>query len=114
MGDTPNLSLTRAVYSPDELLQEDLAILDRYFNYGMIQIRRLRDMRKYGLVDEATLNKMLRNLDWHLGNEVGVRWWTHARKNMDPELAEVIDEILEQGDPEVNRKYLDIMLPPKK
>ena len=114
MGDTPHLSWTRAVYSPDELLKEDLAALDRYFNYGLIQISRLKDMQIYGLVDEETLNKMTQYLDWHLGNQVGRRWWAHLREEEDKSFVEIVDKILERSDPGRNQKFLDAMLPPIK
>ena len=71
-------------------------------------------MEEYGLVDEETLNKMTNYLDWHLGNQVGRRWWTHLREEEDKSFVEIVDKILERSDPGRNQKFLDAMLPPIK
>lgn len=52
MGDHPVASWTKAIYSPEELTNEDRAILDRYFNYGLIRIYHMQAMREFGLVDD--------------------------------------------------------------
>ena len=31
--------LGRAAYAPDDLTSEDAVVLDRYFNYGLVQIQ---------------------------------------------------------------------------
>jgi hypothetical protein len=73
MGDDPAISWTKAVYAPDELNHIDAAILDRYFNFGMIQIDRLRKMHEMGMADDDW-EARIGYLNWHLGNEVGRRW----------------------------------------
>ena len=52
MGDHPIGSWTKAIYSPEELTNEDRAVLDRYFNYGLIRIYHMQAMREFGLVDD--------------------------------------------------------------
>jgi len=54
MGENPAESWTKAVYEPDELNQKDTAVLDRYFNYGLVQLQRLQRMNDLGY------------LTWHL------------------------------------------------
>ena len=41
MGENPADSFNKAVYAPDEITTADAVVLDRYFNYGMVQIQRL-------------------------------------------------------------------------
>ncbi|MFT5843822.1 MAG: hypothetical protein ACI80L_002624 [Pseudohongiellaceae bacterium] len=52
MGDSPAQSFQKAVYSPDELNEEDAVILDRYFNFAFVQLRRIRKMIELGVADE--------------------------------------------------------------
>ena len=52
MGDDPAGSWVKAVYAPDEISQLDAAILDRYFNYGVVQIQRLQEMHELGLAPD--------------------------------------------------------------
>ena len=112
MGDNPVTSWKKAVYSPDKLSGEDRAILDRYFNYGIIQIKRLEEMRGYGLA-EKDLSQRISYLGWQFGNEAGRRWWAGSRKDHAPEFAKKVDDILAAENGEMNRKTLDSMLPPK-
>ena len=114
MGDKPAASWTKAVYSPDELTKEDRAILDRFFNFGLIQITRLEEMRKYGLA-EKDLSERFSYLGWHLGNEAGRRWWEGIKNDLgyDPEFAKMVDKVLASENPAQNRMTLDTMLPPK-
>jgi len=74
MGENPAQSWTKAVYAPDDLTEVDRAVLDRYFNFGIIQISRLMKMREFGL-SEDDLSQRIGYLDWQFGNEVGRRWW---------------------------------------
>jgi len=108
MGENPVESWVKAVYSPDELTDLDRAILDRFFNYGWVQVRRLRDMREVGLAPRD-LEDQMSYLRWHLGNEVGRRWW---KTNFDPEdsaFTAEIDAVLAHGDFSGNRRVLDSM-----
>ena len=78
MGESPASSWIKAVYAPEELTQEDVAVLDRYFNYGIVQIQRLERMSQVGLADDSWKDQ-INYLRWHLGNETGRRWWAQYR-----------------------------------
>ena len=117
MGENPSQSWTRAVYQPDDLSQEDRAVLDRYFNFGMIQIRRLATMRELGLAEED-LGNWFDSLSWQLGNEAGRRWWNGGKHWCSDEsndacqrFVERVNTVLVRADSEQNRIYLDRMLP---
>jgi hypothetical protein len=110
MGDDPARSWTKAVYTPDELNNEDAAVIDRYFNYGLVQIQRLIKMHELGLADEDWEDRIA-YLDWHLGNEVGRRWWAHSKDSFPDEFIQKVDEILAVGDYKRNRDLLDAMMP---
>ena len=49
MGESPVDSWTRAVHTPDDITPHDAAVLDRFFNYGLVQVRRLQQMQQLGL-----------------------------------------------------------------
>ncbi len=49
MGEDPVASWIKAVYTPEDIDQTDAAIIDRFFNYGMVQIQRLQKMHDLGL-----------------------------------------------------------------
>jgi hypothetical protein len=119
MGENPALSWTKAVYAPDDLTEEDRAVLDRYFNFGMIRIRRLAEMRGFGLAQDDLSNR-IDYLSWQFGNEVGRRWWNNGKdwcKEVgEPDEAcrgfvEQVNSVLARADKEENRTYLDRMLP---
>lgn len=109
MGENPAPSWVKAVYSPDELDQADAAVLDRYFNYGLVQIQRLERMHELGLADDHWQDR-IGYLGWHLGNDVGRRWWFHFKQGFSPEFSAMVDEILETSDPQKNRQALDALL----
>ena len=110
MGENPSHSWNKAVYTPDELTSEDAVILDRYFNYGLVQIGRLEEMDKMGMAHEGWQDRM-DYLGWHLGNEVGRRWWEAVKDGYPEEFAKRVDAILERGNFTSNRGMLDSLMP---
>lgn len=113
MGESPVNSWIKAVYTPDEIAREDAAVLDRYFNYGLIQAKRLRKMQLLGLADDALVAEQVTYLVWHLGNEPGRRWWVQYRSDdPDDEIVQLVDRALATADYSENRKYIDALLPP--
>jgi hypothetical protein len=110
MGDNPAISWAKAVYAPNELNHVDAAILDRYFNYGMVQIGRLRKMHELGMADDDWEDR-INYLGWHLGNEVGQRWWANYKEDSSGEFIQMVDEALARGDHKDNRRLLDSMMP---
>jgi len=110
MGDDPVRSWTKAVYTPDELNNEDAAVIDRYFNYGLVQILRLQKMHELGLAYEDWEDRIA-YLGWHLGNEVGRRWWAYGKDAFPDEISQKVDEILAVGDYKRNQDLLDAMMP---
>lgn len=109
MGEDPAGSWNRAVYAPDELSSEDAVVLDRYFNYGLVQIHRLQEMDKMGMAHEGWQER-LDYLGWHLGNEVGRRWWASVREDYSAEFRDKVDEILGRSTYSSNRELLDALL----
>lgn len=113
MGDAPLASWIKAVYSPDEITRQDAAVLDRYFNFGLVQVRRLRQMQKLGLAQDEVLAEQVKYLEWHLGNEVGRRWWAHYRRDEpNDEIVKLVDEALSGVGYGQNREFIDALLPP--
>lgn len=49
-------------------------------------------------------------LGWHLGNEVGRRWWESVRGDYSAEFREQVDGILARGGYSSNRELLDALL----
>ena len=94
MGDHPVASFTKSLYSPEELTNEDRAVLDRYFNYGLIRLYHMQAMRELGLVDDD-LSEEISYLGWHFGNEIGRRWWGNIKTELDPGFVKKVDEALE-------------------
>ena len=110
MGDNPAISWTKAVYTPNDLTKEDAAVIDRYFNYGLVQIQRLQKMHELGLAGDDWENR-IDYLSWHLGNEVGRRWWAYMKIGAPDEFVQTVDEILAPRDHSGNRDLLDAMMP---
>ena len=110
MGDDPASSWTKAVYTPNDLTNEDAAVVDRYFNYGLVQIQRLQKMHELGLADEDWENR-IGYLGWHLGNEVGRRWWAYSKEGYSDDFVQTVDEVLAIRDHKGNRDLLDAMMP---
>jgi hypothetical protein len=107
MGEDPAASFTRAVFDPEALTEYDAAILDRYFNYGVVQVRRLRQMYELGLAGEGWQDR-IGYLRWHLGNEAGRRWWARTRGDeMGDEVIAAIDSILLDSDWNDNRELIE-------
>lgn len=110
MGESPAGTWIRAVFSPDDLGEHDAAILDRYFNFGLVQIQRLQKMHELGVADAEWMERA-GYLSWHLGNEVGRRWWAHFRGGFPDEFARMVDDILRDADAEKNAAALRALLP---
>lgn len=112
MGDDPLESWVKAVYSPDEITRHDAAVLDRYFNFGMVQVRRLRQMQQLGLAENEVLAEQVNYLEWHLGNEAGRRWWARYKADdPDGEIVKLVDQAMSTADYSQNREFLDALLP---
>ena len=110
MGDNPAVSWTKAIYTPDDLTNLDAAVVDRYFNYGIVQIRRLQKMHELGLADNDWESR-IGYLNWHFGNEVGRRWWAYNKDGFSNDFVETVDEILAQGEYGHNQALLDSLMP---
>ena len=110
MGEDPAHSWSKAVYEPDKLTTKDAVILDRYFNYGLVQIHRLQEMSEMGLAHEGWQERV-DYLKWHLGNEVGRRWWEQVKSDYSDEFRMLVDEILASDNFGSNREMLDALMP---
>ncbi len=108
MGDNPAGSWIKAVYTPNDLTNEDAAIVDRYFNYGLVQIQRMQKMNELGLAEDDWEDRF-DYLRWHLGNEVGRHWWAHIKEGYPEDFAQSIDKVLIAGNDTRNRDLLDSM-----
>ena len=109
MGDNPALAWTKAVYTPEELTPQDAAVLDRYFNYGLVQLQRLQRMSELGLADDRWKDR-IGYLRWHLGNDIGRRWWAHSKAGFPPEFRATIDELLQSSTFRDNQELLDALI----
>ena len=110
MGESTALSLEKAIYIPDELNQEDAVILDRYFNFGILQLQRIRKMIELGVADEELYQERARYLIWHLGNEAGRRWWNQYALGEPNELSRDIETVLADSNFQINKEVLDALL----
>jgi hypothetical protein len=110
MGDDPADSWVKAVYAPNEISRLDAVILDRYFNYGVVQIQRLQQMHELGLAPDDWQERF-NYLSWHLGNEVGRRWWNYSKVYWPEDIIQHVDSILESTDYSANQGLLDAILP---
>lgn len=112
MGESPVDAWVKAVYSPDEITRTDAAVLDRYFNFGVVQIRRLQQMQKLGLAEDEVLQQQIDYLRWHLGNDVGRRWWAQFKaESPNDDIVQRIDKVLSTDDYVQNRTFIDGLLP---
>lgn len=112
MGDNPGISWEKAVYAPDTLTRQDAVVLDRFFNYGIVQVARLNRMRELGFVSEEMMDERLRYLGWHLGNKAGERWWESGTEVIRPEeFKTAIDKALESVDYQRNESQLRALQP---
>ncbi len=110
MGEEPAVSWNKAVYTPDDLTTVDAVILDRYFNYGLVQVLRLQEMDKMGMAPQGW-EERVDYLGWHLGNEVGRRWWEQVKNDYSEDFRAKVDKILAGDDSGSNRKMLDALMP---
>ena len=113
MGDDPAGSWIKAVYAPDDLTEKDMAIVDRYFNYGLVQVQRLQKMHELGFADDDW-EERIGYLGWQFGNEVGRRWWAYSKEGFPDDFIQTVDEILARNDHTGNRALLDAMRPKPK
>lgn len=110
MGDDPAGSWVKAVYSPEEINQYDAVVLDRYFNYGLVQIRRLQEMHDLGLAPDDWQERF-DYLSWQFGNEIGHRWWNYYKEGLPEDMVERVDNNLERTRHSENQNLLDAILP---
>lgn len=110
MGENPAQSWSKAVYAPGTLTTEDAVVLDRYFNYGLVQIHRFREMEEMGLAPEGW-EERVGYLRWHLGNEVGRRWWRAVAADYPDEFREQVEKVMAGYDYSYNREMLDALTP---
>ena len=92
----------RRVTNERELARETAAV--------SAQIQRLQKMHELGLADEDWENR-IGYLGWHLGNEVGRRWWAYSKEGYSDDFVQTVDEVLAISDHKGNRDLLDAMMP---
>ena len=109
MGENPAASWIKAVYTPNDLTNEDAAVVDRYFNFGLVQIQRLQKMYELGLADDDWEGR-INYLGWHLGNEVGRRWWAYSKESFPEDFVQTVDKVLITGSDTYNQDLLDSLL----
>jgi len=109
MGEDPIQAWVTAVYSPKKMTQEEAAVLDRFFNFGLVQLNRLRKLEELGLADEELVLERVGYLQWHLGNAVGQKWWATSKRFYPEEFADLIDAALAKEDFGSNRRLIDSM-----
>lgn len=109
MGENPAASWIKAVYTPDEMTREDPAVVDRYLNYGLVQVQRLQRMNELGLASDEWVDRVA-YLRWHLGNEIGRRWWEYSKRDFSPTFVAMVDESLAAGELDDNEELLDALL----
>ena len=63
----------------------------------MVQILRLQKMHELGLADDDWEDR-IDYLRWHLGNEVGRRWWAQYKDDSSNEFIQMVDEVLAGSD----------------
>ncbi|MGA9575014.1 MAG: hypothetical protein WBS20_13835 [Lysobacterales bacterium] len=110
MGEKPIDSWIKSVYSPGDISQTDAAILDRYFNFGIVQINRLIRMQEMGLADQEEVKERMAYLKWHLGNEIGRRWWNAAKKDYPRQFVDQVDSALKDSEFDDNKVFLESLL----
>ena len=110
MGEDPATSWVKAVHTPDNINDLDAVILDRYFNYGVVQILRLREMHELGLAPDDWQERV-NYLSWHLGNDVGRRWWAFVKGDWPEDVVQQIDDVLSGTDYSNNQNLLNAMMP---
>ena len=76
------------------------------------QITKAQIANDYFLADMAHegWQERLEYLGWHLGNEVGRRWWERVREDYSAEFRETVDKILTRDNYSSNRELLDALL----
>ncbi len=111
MGEEPVRSWIKSVYSPEDMTREDAAVLDRHFNFGMVQLIRLRKLKELGIAVDDLLVERVGYLQWHLGNEVGRDWWSTSKTFYPADFVGVIDDVLADDDYGSNMPLLDSILP---
>lgn len=111
MGEEPIKPWVKAVLSPDDLTPEEVAILDRYFNYAFIQLARLQKMSELGLATEEWADSV-NTARWQLGNDIGKRWWANSKDDYSEEFQAMVDEALVPTDPNPNMRMINSLLQP--
>lgn len=57
------------------------------------------------------LDQQIRYLEWHLGNEVGRRWWAQYKvEEPEDEIVRMIDKVLSTTDYDQNRRYVEALM----
>ena len=109
MGENPNESLTKAIFNPGSITEEDLTVLDRYFNYGIVQLERLYAMQELGYMPNNDLQRRIDYLGWHLGNPIGRAWWEEYKKSARQEFVSRVEAALRKRPITENKKQLEAM-----
>ena len=68
------------------------------------------DRLEAGWPDEDWENR-IGYLGWHLGNEVGRRWWAYNKEGFPDDFVLTVDEILAGGEYRHNQDMLDALMP---
>ena len=74
-----------------------------------IQIRQNTGITRAQMTNEQWKDR-IGYLQWHLGNEVGRRWWKHFRQEFPADFAAMVDKSLEEGQQRSNMAALNALI----
>ena len=74
MGESPEKSMAKAIFSPNKIGQEDVVVLSQYYSAVIVSWRRLKDDRAIGYFGDGW-EEVASEEAFNLNTQIGRKWW---------------------------------------
>lgn len=110
LGETPQISIARSIFHPDDLTPEDVIVLHQYYTAILVNWRRLKDEHAIGYFGGGWEGVVAAET-FHLNTYLGRKWWNSPRQFRDQEISAVVDRILKETSVEDSVAFYRNLLP---
>lgn len=95
MGESPETSLSKAIFRPSDINQEDAVVLSQYYSALIVSWRRLKDDRAIGYFGDGW-EGVVSEEAFNLNTQIGRKWWEQYKAYGDAEIIVVVNSVLDR------------------
>ena len=110
LGETPQKSIAKAIFAPNDIGTEDVVVLNQYYTALIVSWRRLKDVRAVGYFGDGW-EEVVSEEAFNFNTPIGRKWWDSYQEYGDPEIISVVNAVLSRTATSDSLKFCRDLLP---